>query len=166
VDEKDDDGNVVGKKTVYGFAKYLRDALPSATYLGFTGTPIEGADVNTPAVFGNYVDVYDILMAVEDKATVRIFYESRLAKISLSEDGRKLVDDFDEELDMEDLSVTQKAKSKWTQLEALIGSEGRISQVAQDIVDHYEKRQEVFEGKAMIVAMSRRIAARIISRYY
>ncbi len=161
IDDKDENGNVIGQKIVYGFAKYMRDALPFATYLGFTGTPIEGTDVNTPAVFGNYVDVYDILMAVEDKATVRIFYESRLAKINLSEEGRKLVDDFDDELEMEDLTVTQKAKSKWTQLEALIGSEARIKQVAQDIVDHYEKRQEVFEGKAMIVAMSRRIAAEL-----
>ena len=161
IDEKDENGNAIGQKIVYGFAKYMRDALPTATYLGFTGTPIEGTDVNTPAVFGNYVDVYDILMAVEDKATGRIFYESRLAKINLSEEGRKLVDDFDSELQMEDLTVTQKAKAKWTQLEALIGSEARIRQVAQDIVDHYEKRQEVFEGKAMIVAMSRRIAAEL-----
>ena len=171
IDEKDENGDVIGQKIVYGFAKYMRDALPSATYLGFTGTPIEGTDVNTPAVFGNYVDVYDILMAVEDKATVRIFYESRLAKINLSEEGRKLVDDFDNELQMEDLAVThlsacghaqaEKAKAKWTQLEALIGSEARIRQVAQDIVDHYEKRQEVFEGKVMIVAMSRRIAAEL-----
>ena len=161
IDEKDENGNVIGQKIVYGFAKYMRDALPNATYLGFTGTPIEGTDVNTPAVFGNYVDVYDILMAVEDKATVRIFYESRLAKINLSEEGRKLVDDFDDDLDLEDLTVTQKAKAKWTQLEALIGSEARIRQVAQDIVNHYEKRQEVFEGKAMIVAMSRRIAAEL-----
>lgn len=81
VDEKDKDGNVIGKKIVYGFAKYLRDALPNATYLGFTGTPIESSDVNTPAVFGNYVDIYDISQAVEDGATVKIYYESRLAKI-------------------------------------------------------------------------------------
>ena len=171
IDDKDKSGNVIGKKTVYGFAKYLRDALPCATYLGFTGTPIEGTDVNTLVVFGNYVDVYDILMAVEDKATVRIFYESRLAKINLSEEGRKLVDGFDDDLDSEDLTVThlsacghaqaEKAKSKWTQLEALIGSEAWIRQVARDIVDHYEKRQEVFEGKAMIVTMSRRIAAEL-----
>ncbi|MFC1510655.1 type I restriction endonuclease subunit R [Candidatus Omnitrophota bacterium] len=161
IDEKDGKGNVIGKKVVYGFAKYLRDALPKATYLGFTGTPIEGTDVNTPAVFGNYVDVYDILMAIEDKATVRIFYESRLAKINLSIEGRKLVNDFDEELELEDLTTTQKAKAKWTQLEALIGSEDRIKHIAQDVVDHYEKRQEVFEGKVMIVAMSRRIAAEL-----
>jgi type I restriction enzyme R subunit len=159
IDAKDENGNVVGKKIVYGFAKYLRDALPNATYLGFTGTPIESTDVNTPAVFGNYVDVYDILQAVDDGATVRIYYESRLAKINLSEEGKKLVSDLDDELEVGELTVTQKAKAKWTQLEALIGSEDRIKQVAQDIINHFEQRQEVFEGKAMIVAMSRRIAA-------
>lgn len=160
IDDKDKDGKVVGKKVVYGFAKYLRDALPNATYLGFTGTPIESTDVNTPAVFGNYVDIYDIVHAVEDGATVRIFYESRLAKINLSEEGKKLVSELDEELDQGDHAETQKAKAKWTQLEAIVGSENRIKQVAQDIIDHFERRQEIFpEGKAMIVAMSRRIAA-------
>jgi len=159
IDAKDEQGTVIGKKIVYGFAKYTRDALPNATYLGFTGTPIEKTDVNTPAVFGNYVDVYDISQAVEDGATVRIYYESRLAKIVLSEEGKKLVAELDEELEKEDLAETQKAKAKWTQLEALIGSEDRIRQVAQDIVTHFEQRQEVFEGKGMIVAMSRRIAA-------
>ena len=159
IDAKDEQGNVIGKKIVYGFAKYTRDALPNATYLGFTGTPIEKTDVNTPAVFGNYVDVYDISQAVEDGATVRIYYESRLAKIALSKEGKKLVAELDEELEKEDLAETQKAKAKWTQLEALIGSEDRIRQVAQDIVTHFEQRQEVFEGKGLIVAMSRRIAA-------
>lgn len=161
IDDKNEEGQVVGQKVVYGFAKYMRDALPNATYLGFTGTPIEGKDVNTPAVFGNYVDVYDVLMAVEDKATVRIFYESRLAKIQLSDAGKKLVNEFDDELQMEDMTVTQKAKAKWTQLEALIGSEDRIQRVAKDIVDHFERRREVFEGKGMIVSMSRRIAAEL-----
>ncbi len=159
IDDKDDEGNVIGKKTVYGFAKYMRDALPNATYLGFTGTPIEKTDVNTPAVFGNYIDVYDIAQAVEDGATVRIFYESRLAKVNLSEEGKKLVEEFDEELDQEDLTDTQKAKAKWTQLEALIGSEQRIATVARDIVEHWEQRDILEGGKGMIVAMSRRIAA-------
>lgn len=159
VDDKDKDGNVIGTKTVYGFAKYMRDALPNATYLGFTGTPIENTDVNTPAVFGNYIDVYDIAQAVEDGATVRIFYESRLAKVNLSEEGKKLVEELEDELDEEELTETQKAKAKWTQLEALIGSENRIATVAKDIVQHFEQRQEVFEGKGMIVTMSRRIAA-------
>ena len=148
-----------GIKVVYGFAKYMRDALPNATYLGFTGTPIESTDVNTPAVFGNYVDIYDIAQAVEDGATVRIYYESRLAKVNLSEEGKKLVNELDEELDQEDLTNTQKAKAKWTQLEALVGSENRINQIAKDIIEHFEQRQAVFEGKGMIVAMSRRIAA-------
>ncbi|WP_341328978.1 type I restriction endonuclease subunit R [Methylotuvimicrobium sp. KM2] len=158
VDEKDENGNVIGKKVVYGFAKYLRDALPNATYLGFTGTPIEKTDVNTPAVFGNYVDIYDIAQAVEDGATVRIFYESRLAKVGLSAEGKKLIGELDKELDQEDLTDTQKAKAKWTQVEALIGSHERVKNIAKDIVTHFEARQEVFDGKGMIVTMSRRIA--------
>jgi type I restriction enzyme R subunit len=159
IDDKDYLGKVVGKKTVYGFAKYMRDALPMATYLGFTGTPIERDDINTPAVFGNYVDVYDISQAIEDKATVKIFYESRLAKVSLSEEGKKLVAEFDEDLLPDEMTEAQKTKTKWTQLEGLIGSERRVKQIALDIVTHFEQRQEVFEGKAMIVTMSRRIAA-------
>ncbi len=161
IDDKNENGEVIGKKIVYGFAKYMRDALPNATYLGFTGTPIEKTDVNTPAVFGNYVDVYDIAQAVEDKATVRIFYESRLAKINLSNEGQKLVEEFDEKLDQYDLTDTQKAKKRWTQLEALIGSEDRTKHIAKDLISHFEKRQEVFDGKAMIVTMSRRIAANL-----
>jgi type I site-specific restriction-modification system R (restriction) subunit/very-short-patch-repair endonuclease len=161
VDAKDDAGNIIGTKTVYGFAKYLRDALPNATYLGFTGTPIETTDVNTPAVFGHYVDVYDIAQAVEDGATVRIYYESRLAKVHLSEEGRKLIDDLDDDLDQEDLTTTQKAKAKWTQLEALVGSEKRINTIAKDVIEHFGHRQEVFNGKAMVVCMSRRIAAEL-----
>ena len=159
IDDKDEQGNVVGKKVVYGFAKYMRDALPNATYLGFTGTPIESSDTNTPAVFGNYIDVYDIAQAVEDGATVRIYYESRLAKVNLSEEGKQLVEKLDDELAQDDLTETQKSKAKWTQLEALIGSENRIKNIAQDIVSHFEQRQAVFEGKGMIVSMSRRIAA-------
>lgn len=158
IDDKNEKGEVIGKKVVYGFAKYLRDALPNATYLGFTGTPIENTDVNTPAVFGNYVDIYDIAQAVEDGATVRIYYESRLAKVNLSEEGKALVDELDKELDQEDLTDEQKNKAKWTRLEALVGSENRINQIAKDIIEHFEQRQTVFEGKGMIVTMSRRIA--------
>lgn len=161
IDDKDKDGNVIGKKTVYGFAKYMRDALPYATYLGFTGTPIEKTDVNTPAVFGNYIDVYDIAQAVEDGATVRIFYESRLAKIRLTEKGRQLVEEVDEELDQEEMTDSQKAKAKWTQLEALVGSKERVGQVAKDIIYHWEQRDVVEGGKGMIVSMSRRIAAEL-----
>ena len=148
-------------RTKYGFAKYLRDALPNATYLGFTGTPIEATDVNTPAVFGNYVDIYDIAQAVEDGATVRIFYESRLAKVELSDEGRELIRDLDEELGVDEFDDVQQAKARWTQLEALIGSPARIKNIAKDMVAHFEQRQEVFEGKAMIVAMSRRIAVEL-----
>jgi type I restriction enzyme R subunit len=157
IDEKDEQGNVIGNKVVYGLAKYLRDALPNATYIGFTGTPIEKEDRNTPAVFGDYVDIYDIAQAQEDGATVKIYYESRLAKIGLTEEGKKLIKELDEDLAPEDLSDIQKAK--WTQLEALIGSRERLRQIAQDIVAHFEKRQKVFEGKGMIVTASRRIAA-------
>lgn len=158
VEVRNEADEVIGSEIKYGFAKYLRDALSNATFLGFTGTPIETADVNTPAVFGHYVDVYDIAQAVEDGATVRIFYESRLAKIELSEEGRKLIESLDRELETEELNDVQLAKARWTQLEALIGSPARIKNVARDIVTHFEQRQEVFEGKGMIVAMSRRIA--------
>lgn len=161
VDVKDEDGNVIGEKVVYGFAKYMRDALPNATYIGFTGTPIERTDINTPAVFGNYIDIYDISQAVEDGATVRIYYESRLAKIGLSEEGKKLIKELDDDLDQTELSETQNAKAKWTKLEALIGSKDRIKRVAEDIVLHFERRQEAINGKAMIVTMSRRIAAEL-----
>ena len=159
VNEKDKEGHVIGKKVVYGFAKYMRDALPNATYLGFTGTPIEKTDVNTPGVFGNYIDIYDIAQSVEDGATVRIYYESRLAKVLISEEGRKLVQEVDDDLGMEDIPETQEAKAKWTQLEALVGNPKRVELVAQDIITHFEQRQEVIDGKGMIVTMSRRIAA-------
>ncbi|WP_227430512.1 type I restriction endonuclease subunit R [Psychrobacter sp. I-STPA6b] len=163
VDVMDDDGNVSGKRTVYGFAKYLRDALPNATYLGFTGTPIEKTDVNTPAVFGDYVDIYDISQAVEDGATVRIFYESRLAKIAISEEGRALIEDLDNEFSEEELTETQKQRAKWAKVEALIGSEQRLQAIAKDIVQHFEARltANAGNGKGMIVAMSRRIAVRL-----
>jgi len=157
VEVKDEQGKVIGNDFVYGFAKYLRDALPNATYIGFTGTPIEKEDRNTPAVFGDYVDIYDIAQAQEDGATVKIYYESRLAKIGLSDEGKKLIKELDEDLAQEDLPDIQKAK--WTQLEALIGNRERLRRIAQDIVAHFEERQKVFEGKGMIVTASRRIAA-------
>lgn len=161
VEVKNEADEVIGSETKYGFAKYMRDALPNATYLGFTGTPIETADVNTPAVFGHYIDVYDIAKAVEDGATVRIFYESRLAKVELSDEGRELIESLDRELETENMNDVQLAKAKWTQLEALIGSPSRMKNIARDIVTHFEQRQEVFEGKGMIVAMSRRIAVEL-----
>jgi len=158
IDTKDKEGNVSGKRKAYGFAKYLRDAIPNATFIGFTGTPVESTDINTPAVFGNYIDKYDIAQAVDDGATVKIYYESRLAKVNLTEDGRKLIEDFEKEMADDGATETQKAKAKWTKLEAIVGHPERLKNLARDIVAHYEKRSEVFYGKAMIVAMSRRIA--------
>jgi type I restriction enzyme R subunit len=158
VDTKDDAGNLNGKRIAYGFAKYLRDAMPNATFIGFTGTPVESTDINTPAVFGDYIDIYDIAQAVEDGATVKIYYESRLAKINLTEDGRKLIEEFDREMTDDGASETMRAKAKWTKLEAIVGHPERLKNLARDIVAHYEKRADVFDGKAMIVTMSRRIA--------
>lgn len=143
----------------YGFAKYLRDGLPNASFIGFTGTPIERDDASTPAVFGNYIDVYDIEQAVEDGATVRIFYESRLAKLNLDEEKIQDLDkEFDEITEGAEESSGQNAIRKWTQLEAIVGHPSRIAAVAEDFVNHFEARQEAFEGKVMFVAMSRRIA--------
>jgi type I restriction enzyme, R subunit len=159
IDVKDDNGNVVGQRLVYGFAKYMRDALPNATYLGFTGTPVESTDNNTPAVFGNYVDIYDIAQAVEDGATVPIYYESRLVKINLSDEGKQLIEELDDELADMDLSSSQSAKAKWTKVEAIVGSPARLKKIAEDIVFHYEERSNSgLEGKAMVVTMSRQIA--------
>jgi len=165
-DVKDKDSKtVIGQRIAYGFAKYMRDALPNATYIGFTGTPIEGTDVNTPQVFGNYVDIYDIAKSVEDGATVRIYYESRLAKVNLDEEGRRLIDEFDKELEQdEEITDKQKAKAKWSKLEAIVGNEHRLNNLAKDIVNHFEQRQKVFDGKAMIVAMSRRIAVDLFNK--
>lgn len=155
----DEEGNAIGSEISYGFAKHMRDALPNATFIGFTGTPVELTDRNTKTVFGDYIDVYDISQAVLDGATVRIYYESRLAKIHLEEDEAKTLDD---RLLMvaEDAPeyMVSKAKSKWTRIEAIVGQTDRLKEVAADIVQHFEDRQTVFEGKAMIVTMSRRIA--------
>ena len=141
-----------------GYARHMRDALPNASFIGFTGTPIEKEDKNTQAIFGEYVDIYDIQQAVEDGATVRIFYESRLAKIELDPDEQKIIDQRIEEVTEEDeLTERQQRFAKWTQQEAIVGSEKRLQQVAADIVKHFEQRSEVFDGKGMIVCMSRRI---------
>ena len=159
IEVKDEAGNVVGQRLVYGFAKYMRDALPNATYLGFTGTPVESTDANTPAVFGHYVDIYDIAQAVEDGATVPIFYESRLVKINLSDEGKQLIEELDEELGEMELSSSQNAKAKWTKVEAIVGSPARLKKIAEDVVFHYEERSSSgIDGKAMVVAMSRQIA--------
>ncbi|MEA3248346.1 MAG: type I restriction endonuclease subunit R [Nanoarchaeota archaeon] len=140
----------------YGYAKYLRDALPNASFIGFTGTPIEKADKSTPAVFGNYVDVYDIKKAVDDGATVRLLYENRLAKLDIKPEERLKIDPQIEDI-TEDEEAKTKSKSKWARLAAVIGSPGRIKKIAKDIVRHFEERNSVLEGKAMIVGMSRGI---------
>lgn len=141
-----------------GFARHIRDALPNASFIGFTGTPIEKADRNTPAVFGNYISIYDIQRAVEDGATVRIYYEARLAKLELKEEERPKIDpEFEEVTEGEEQTTKEKLKRKWAQLEAMVGTEKRIGLVAKDIIDHFEKRLEAMDGKGMIVCMSRRI---------
>jgi len=136
----------------------MRDALPNASFIGFTGTPIELTDKNTRAVFGDYISIYDIERAVQDGATVRIFYESRLAKLQLKEEEKPHLDsDFEEITEGEEFEQKEKLKTKWAALEALVGAEKRVKLIARDIVDHFEKRQETLTGKAMIVCMSRRI---------
>ena len=141
-----------------GFARHMRDALPRASFIGFTGTPIELRDASTRAVFGDHISVYDIQRAVEDKATVPIYYENRLAKVSLSEKQRPKIDpDFEEATEGEEIERKEKLKTRWAQLEAIVGAEKRLRLVAEDVVAHFENRLEALEGKAMIVCMSRRI---------
>ncbi len=145
-----------------GFARHLRDALPNASFVGFTGTPIEKADANTRAVFGDYISVYDIQRAVHDGATVPIYYESRLAKLELAESEKPRIDpDFEEATEGEEIERKEKLKSRWAQLEAVVGAENRIRRIARDLVEHYERRLEAMEGKAMVVVMSRRIAVEL-----
>jgi type I restriction enzyme R subunit len=145
-----------------GYARHMRDALPHASFIGFTGTPIELQDANTRAVFGDYISIYDIQRAVHDGATVPIYYESRLAKLGLNEAERPNIDpDFEEATEGEEIERKEKLKSKWAQLEAVVGSDKRLALVARDIVEHFEKRLEVMDGKGMIVCMSRRIAVQL-----
>jgi type I restriction enzyme R subunit len=141
-----------------GFARHMRDALPNASFIGFTGTPLERDDRNTRAVFGDYISIYDIQRAVEDGATVPIYYESRLAKLHLPEELKPRVDEeFEEVTEGEELERKERLKSKWAQLEAVVGAQQRLELIAQDIVDHFERRLEAMDGKGMIVCMSRRI---------
>ena len=145
-----------------GFARNIRDALPGATFIGFTGTPIELADRSTPAVFGDYIDIYDVARAVDDGATVPIYYESRLAKLDLPDAEKPRVDAaFEEVTEGEEQEAKERLKSKWAALEALVGTEKRLALVAADLVEHFERRSEALEGKAMVVAMSRRIAVEL-----
>ncbi len=141
-----------------GFARHMRDALPKASFIGFTGTPIEMTDANTRAVFGDYISVYDIQRAVEDKATVAIYYESRLAKLELDESEKPRIDpEFEEVTEGEEAQRKEKLKSKWAQIEAVVGAEKRLELVARDLVEHFEERLSAMDGKAMVVCMSRRI---------
>ena len=143
---------------VDGYARHMRDALPSASFIGFTGTPIELADASTRAVFGDHISVYDIQRAVEDGATVPIYYESRLARLALDERERPTIDaGFEEVTEGEEVDRREKLKTKWAQLEAIVGAEKRVALVARDIVEHFESRHEAMDGKAMVVCMSRRI---------
>jgi type I restriction enzyme, R subunit len=148
-----------------GFARNLRDALPNATYLGFTGTPIESTDRSTRQVFGDYIDIYDLTRAVEDGATVRIFYESRLAKVSLPDDVRAGLDEeVDDVTEGAEADAAERAKSRWARLEAVVGADERLDAVAQDIVEHWEARRSNLVGKAMVVCMSRRICVELYDR--
>ena len=141
-----------------GYARHMRDALPNASFIGFTGTPIELEDANTRAVFGDYISVYDIERAVEDKATVPIYYESRLARLALDEAERPKIDpDFEEATEGEEVERKEKLKTKWAQLEAVVGAPHRLKLIARDIVSHFDRRLDAIDGKAMIVCMSRRI---------
>ena len=148
-----------GADVKYGYARYLREAIPHASFIGFTGTPVERTDKNTPAVFGDYIDIYDMTRAVQDGTTVKIFYESRIAKLDLPESERPKIDEeFEEITEYQEESYKEKQKSKWSRLEAIVGAEKRVQKIAEDIVEHFEKRQAASFGKAMVVAMSRRIA--------
>ncbi|CAM8643497.1 type I restriction endonuclease subunit R [Sphingobium cupriresistens] len=149
----------------YGYAHYIRQAMPNASFIGFTGTPIEATDINTPAIFGEYIDIYDISRAVEDGATVPIFYESRLARIELNENEKPLIDaEIEALIEDESLTEAEKMKAKWSAVEALVGSDKRLEQIAADLVTHLEARIEAMNGKAMAVCMSRRICVALYER--
>jgi len=145
-----------------GFARHMRDALPNASFIGFTGTPIEKTDANTRAVFGDYISVYDIQRAVADGATVPIYYESRLARLELAEDEKPRIDpEFEEVTEGEEVARKERLKTRWARLEAIVGAEKRLALIARDLVEHYERRCEALDGKAMVVVMSRRIAVEL-----
>lgn len=148
----------------YGFAKYMRDSLPNASYIGFTGTPIELTDKNTRAVFGDYIDIYDMTRAVEDHTTVKVYYESRIARLDFKVQKELIDENYDAITENQEASVSEIIKRKWARLEAVVGARSRVATIAKDIVEHFEKRQAAMEtsvGKAMIVTMSRRIAVEL-----
>ena len=145
-----------------GFARHMRDAMPKASFVGFTGTPIEMEDANTRAVFGDYISIYDIRRSEEDKATVPIYYESRLAELKLDEDEKPNIDpDFEEVTEGEEFEEKEALKTKWAQLEAVVGAENRVQQIAEDLVGHFEQRLDEMDGKAMVVCMSPRICVEL-----
>lgn len=163
---KQNDDGTYSSFSKYGYAKYIRDALPEATYIGFTGTPVEAGDHSTSAIFGETVDRYDMTQAVEDGATVKIFYESRLAKVWLDEGKLKEIDAYYEELTKEGVSedIIEESKAKLTSMEVIIGDKDRLLLLAKDILEHYNERKNILNGKAMIVCMSRKIAAKLYNQ--
>lgn len=152
-------------KVSFGFAKHLRDALPNASFIGFTGTPVELSDKNTPALFGDYIDIYDLTQAVKDKTTVPIYYESRIAKLDLPQELKPKIDDeYDSIVEGQEETYAESQKRKWARLEAIVGTDRRIDVVVKDFIAHYDFRQQAINGKVMFVAMSRKIAVKLYSK--
>lgn len=151
-------------KVSFGFAKYMRDALPNASFIGFTGTPVELSDKNTPALFGEYIDIYDLTQAVKDKTTVPIYYESRIAKLDIPQELKPRIDiEYDEIVREQEEAYIVSQKRKWARLEAIVGTDTRLDVVAKDFLSHYDLRQSALIGKVMFVAMSRNIAVKLYS---
>ena len=152
-------------KVSFGFAKHMRDALPNASFIGFTGTPVELSDKNTPALFGDYIDIYDLTQAVKDKTTVPIYYESRIAKLDLPQELKPKIDDeYDSIVEGQEETYAESQKRKWARLEAIVGTDSRIDVVVKDFIAHYDLRQQAINGKVMFVAMSRKIAVKLYSK--
>lgn len=152
-------------KVSFGFAKHMRDALPNASFIGFTGTPVELSDKNTPALFGEYIDIYDLTQAVKDKTTVPIYYESRIAKLDISSDLKPKIDDeYENILEGQEETYAESQKKKWARLESIVGTDSRIDVVVRDFLEHYDLRQKAIDGKVMFVAMSRKIAVKLYSK--
>lgn len=152
-------------KVSFGFAKHMRDALPNASFIGFTGTPVELSDKNTPALFGEYIDVYDLTQAVKDKTTVPIYYESRIAKLDIANDLKPKIDgEYENILEGQEETYAESQKRKWARLESIVGTDSRIDVVVRDFLEHYEQRQKAIDGKVMFVAMSRKIAVKLYSK--
>ncbi len=152
-------------KVSFGFAKHMRDALPNASFIGFTGTPVELSDKNTPALFGEYIDIYDLTQAVKDKTTVPIYYESRIAKLDISQDLKPRIDEeYENILEGQEETYAETQKRKWARLESIVGTDGRVDVVVKDFLAHYDLRQKAIDGKVMFVAMSRKIAVKLYSK--